>query len=313
MSKKSLLVFASSCQFQNILHPSSIIPTTQSSHPPRNGKSYGHRRKPRIQVPCRFYATAKDEQPHASMFDDIAWPEVSTPSAIPTPYEIFQLHKTAPYSKRRFYHLVKLYHPDRHGHYCNNPDVDLLSQDAKMKRYRLVVAANDILSDPSRRKAYDLHGAGWSGHPDVGGSASNADPAMKKKWSGFHDNGSPAGNATWEDWEEWYQRNSKGAQTPVYTSNAGFITLVAFVAVLSALSQGSRLDDHQQVFANRIELVHNDCSKNIQCRRNETMELSNMEQAILRFMRSREQGGMPARYSISDPDDFDREGLLPPD
>ncbi|KAL8656621.1 MAG: hypothetical protein Q9210_000159 [Variospora velana] len=160
-----------------------------------------------------------------------------------------------------------------------------------MKRYRLVVAANDILSDPSRRRAYDLFGAGWSTHPDNGGSACSSDHTTRQRWSGFHDNNSPAGNATWEDWEKWHQRNSRGAQAPVYTSNGGFVSLVAFVVALSAMSQASRVDEHQQYFADRIELVHNDCHENIQRRKDGTKELSSADLAILRFMRSREQGG----------------------
>ncbi|KAL8757865.1 MAG: hypothetical protein Q9184_004106 [Pyrenodesmia sp. 2 TL-2023] len=238
---------------------------------------------------------------------------MSTPSAVPTPYQIFQLGEKAPYSKRRFYELVKLYHPDRHGHCCNVPHVDGLSTDAKMQRYRLVVAANDILSDPSRRRAYDDSGAGWSNHPDVRRSSSTWDPSIRQRWSGFDDNDSPARNATWEDWEKWYERNSKPAQAPVYTSNEGFIALVAFVVAISALGQASRVDEHQQYFADRIELVHNDCHQNIQRRKDETKELSNSDLAILRFMRSREHGGIPAEYGVSHPEDFDQEGLLPPE
>ncbi|KAL8987615.1 MAG: hypothetical protein Q9177_003194 [Variospora cf. flavescens] len=225
--------------------------------------------------------------------------------------KIFQLQEKAPYSKRRFYELVKLYHPDRHAHSCHVPDVDCLSPDAKMKRYRLVVAANDILSDPSRRRAYDLFGAGWSTHPDNGGSAWSSDDTTRQRWSGFQDNNSPAGNATWEDWEKWHQRNSRGAQDPVYTSNGGFVSLVAFVVALSAMSQASRVDEHQQYFADRIELVHNDCHQNIQRRKDGTKELSNADLAILRFMRSREQGGIPAGCGVPHPDDCKQEGLLP--
>lgn len=174
-----------------------------------------------------------------------------------------------------------------------------------MKRYRLVVAANNILSDPSRRRAYDQYGAGWNCHPDIGGPASSSNQATRQRWSGFHDNESPAANATWEDWERWYQRHSKDAQAPVYTSNGGFLTLVAFVAVLSAFSQASRVDDHQQFFADRVEIVHNNCSNNIQKRKDDTRELSSTEHAILRFMKSRELGGVPARYDIPEPDNFD--------
>ncbi|KAL8774986.1 MAG: hypothetical protein Q9209_000465 [Squamulea sp. 1 TL-2023] len=159
-----------------------------------------------------------------------------------------------------------------------------------MKRYRLVVAANSILSDPSRRRAYDLWGAGWTTHADVGGASHTLDPNLKTRWSGFQDDGSPAGNATWEDWEKWYRRDTPDHQTPVYCSNGEFISFVAFVVFLGALWQASRVEGHQKRFNEQVELVHNDASKNLHQRRSETRELSN-DKAILRFVRAREQSG----------------------
>ena len=312
MSKKSIIALSSCCHFHSTCYRPSISTPSDKSCRSTSRNRKGHNSDNHRRMQRRRYATAQDQDTH-SAFSDLAWPKLPTPSAVPTPYQIFQLEKTAPYSKRRFYELVKLYHPDRHGHCCNIPHIDCLSPDAKMRRYRLVVAANDILSDPSRRTAYDQFGAGWSGHPDFGGTASNSGPAMRPRWSGFHDNNSPASNATWEDWERWHQRNSRGAQAPVYISNGGFITLVAFVAVFSAFSQASRVDEHQQFFADRVELVHNGCSTNIQQRKDETRELSGTEHHILRFMRSREQGGIPAKCGVPEPDDFNQEGLLPPE
>ncbi|KAL9603664.1 MAG: hypothetical protein Q9219_000983 [cf. Caloplaca sp. 3 TL-2023] len=302
MCKKPVLAFSSYCHLQVASYCSSaFIPTSQPLHPRSKDREIPYLQRKR-KARRRGYATSSPTSA------DLPWPELSKPSVIPTPYEIFQLEKTAPYSKRRFYELVKLYHPDRHAHSCNVPHIDTLPQDVKMKRYRLVVAANDILSDPTRRRAYDQVGAGWSSHPDVGGPAYNSDQAMKTKWSGFHQNDSPAANATWEDWERWYQRNSrdarKEAQSPVYTSNGGFITMVACVVVLGAFSQASRVDEHQRFFADRIELVHSDCSKNIQQRKDETRDFSGTEPNISKFMRSREQGGIPAKSGIPDSDEL---------
>ncbi|KAL8866470.1 MAG: hypothetical protein Q9174_006285, partial [Haloplaca sp. 1 TL-2023] len=231
----------------------------------------------------REYATVGDENRPRSDDDGLPWPESISASAPPTPYQIFQMEKTALYSKRRFYELVKLYHPDRHAHFCNLPQIDRLSPDTKMKRYRLVVAANDILSDPSRRKAYDQCEAGWSSHPDIDGPAHSRDFRTKSRWSGYHEYGSPARNATWEDWEKWYQRDTKPPQTPVYFSNGGFVFLVAFVAAASAVGQASRVDDHKTRFNERAELVHTECNKNLQQRRNETRELSDKDQTALRL------------------------------
>ncbi|KAL8945111.1 MAG: hypothetical protein Q9211_000384 [Gyalolechia sp. 1 TL-2023] len=301
MSKRSIIALSPYCHFQNVYHrPSVLAPTDQPfGSVPERGQYRRHQPKDGIQL--RGYATTRNHASSPSAFHGLPWPELPTPSSVPTPYEIFQLEKAAPYSKRRFYDLVKLYHPDRHGHSFNVAQIDCLSRTTKMKRYRLVVAANDILSDPSRRKAYDRYGAGWDGHRDIGRPAYNSGQATRQRWSGFHDNESPAANATWEDWERWYQRNSGGAQTPVYTSNGGFVTLVVFVVLLGAFSQASRVDEHQHYFASRMELVHNDCSKNIQQRKDGTRQLSSTEQAILRFMRSREQGDI---RDIPESDDF---------
>ncbi|CRK36032.1 hypothetical protein BN1708_006890 [Verticillium longisporum] len=53
----------------------------------------------------RSYATAHDS--HAAHH---RWPSHSNP----TPYDIFAIDKATPYTKARFYELVKLYHPDTH-------------------------------------------------------------------------------------------------------------------------------------------------------------------------------------------------------
>ena len=83
---------------------------------------------------------------------------------IPTPYQIFGQKKDSPYSKRKFYELVKLYHPDRHDYGSSG---NLPSYTTKLERYRLIVAANDILSNPVKRAAYDRYGSGWNGQPDA--------------------------------------------------------------------------------------------------------------------------------------------------
>ncbi|KAL8668109.1 MAG: hypothetical protein Q9202_000087 [Teloschistes flavicans] len=222
------------------------------------------------------------------------------------------MDRAAPYSKRRFYELVKLYHPDRHGYCCNLPHIDCLSHDVKMKRYRLVVAANDILSDPSRRRSYDQCQAGRSGHPDTGEVSYHWDSRKEARWSGFHDNESPANNATWEDWEKWSQRDPKAPQTPVYLSNGGFVFLVALVTAASAIGQASRVDEHKSRFDERAIIVHQECNKNLQQRQNETRELSDSNQAIIRLVKAREQSGLLMHPTVPDDSFLDERGLEPP-
>lgn len=81
------------------------------------------------------------------------WPSTQ----IPTPYEIIGMKRGQQYSKVKYYDLVKAYHPDRTmisspGH---------LSKEERARRYRLIVAAHEILSNPQKRAVYDLYGLGW--------------------------------------------------------------------------------------------------------------------------------------------------------
>ncbi|KAL8633646.1 hypothetical protein Q9189_000594 [Teloschistes chrysophthalmus] len=181
-----------------------------------------------------------------------------------------------------------------------------------MKRYRLVVAAHEILSDPSRRRAYDQCKAGWSGHPDTGGVAHHWKSGTESRWPGFHDNESPANNATWEDWEKWYHRDPKAPQTPVYLSNGGFVFLVAFITAASAIGQAARVDGHKNRFDERAEIIHKECNKNLHQRQKETRELSSSNQAILRLARAREQSGLWISPPAPDDSFLDDRELEPP-
>ncbi|KAH0066411.1 hypothetical protein KCU60_g21561, partial [Aureobasidium melanogenum] len=48
----------------------------------------------------------------ASPQNDMPWPKAPKGHTHPTPYQILSTTESEPYSKRRFYELVKLYHPD---------------------------------------------------------------------------------------------------------------------------------------------------------------------------------------------------------
>ncbi|KAM4056589.1 DnaJ domain-containing protein [Hirsutella rhossiliensis] len=141
-----------------------------------------------------------------------AWPR----SSHPTPYEIFDIHKAAPYTKRRFYQLVKLYHPDTHDSHTRGP---FLPSATRLERYRLVVAANDLLSDPEKRRLYDSHDRAWRHQPN-----------------------SPARNATWEDWERWYEARDGRRREPTYMSNGTFATLVVMMCMVGAMTQANRAE-----------------------------------------------------------------------
>ncbi|CAI6341380.1 unnamed protein product [Periconia digitata] len=82
-----------------------------------------------------------------------SWPELPNPS----PYEVLHLDRHAPYHRQNFTELAKRYHPDRAA--LNSNDTE--DRPLRLDRFRMVVDAHHILSDPRRREAYDEYGVGW--------------------------------------------------------------------------------------------------------------------------------------------------------
>ncbi|KAK8064264.1 hypothetical protein PG996_008916 [Apiospora saccharicola] len=174
------------------------------------------------------------------------------------PYEILEQPRGGPYNKRRFYELVMVYHPDRwiHGEYHGIP------KSTRIERYRLILAANAILSDPVKRRAYDEHGMGWT----LGGVRSHAatgrNPSQKQT-AARHS--SSTMNATWEDWETWRDRDyndthgyrhgwqtSGGQQQAVFLCNRRFALTLLLLAttgsclmLLAVWTRAKVMSDHQ--------------------------------------------------------------------
>lgn len=186
-----------------------------SSHAPSSAGAPSTRRRPRWIGDSRYYANVASNKEH-----DLYWPKTGRPGAVPTPYEIFNLGKHSPYSKRRFLELVMLYHPDRSRSISELRGISHLPQSVRLERYRLIIAANNILSDPVKRSAYDRYGAGWNGHPEAKSSRTynNGQSANAWGWQGPEEFRSASQNATWEDWERWYQRDKTTPQRPVFVS-----------------------------------------------------------------------------------------------
>ena len=259
--------------------------------------------------PSRAFATVRDEQCFA---EDIPWPKTRG-NRLPTPYQIFQQKKSDSYSKRRFYELVKLYHPDRHLHHRSSPDDEPLARTVMVERYRLVVAANDILSHPDKRKAYDDCGAGWDGRPERQKRWDQWNYDSDGHWSGFEDNNSsPFRNATWEDWEQWYQRNDKRerkSQQSVYLSNGGFLTLVAIVACLGGIGQATRIGDQKISYVKEMESINSECTQSVRRRMEQAQGYDNRDTRVSSFMKAREEAGAPA---TAIPEDAQSHVLPPP-
>ncbi|KAF2234734.1 hypothetical protein EV356DRAFT_431424, partial [Viridothelium virens] len=225
------------------------------------------------------------------------WPEVTSPRKTPTPYEIFGLQKTAPYSKHRFYELVKLYHPDHtHNSYdSNSPNPRLtISESTRLERYRLIVCAHNILSDPLKRRAYDRYGAGWDGEPELHRADFDRRPSRNSPFSN-----DPMHNATWEDWERWYAREAASTsdtttsppppQTPVYISNLSFLILIMMLAGLGGVGQATRAEGFSETFMEQRDRAHDQASKELRRVRREAKERPR-EERVERFLEDRDPG-----------------------
>lgn len=251
---------------------------------------------------CRPYAIAHDRggEPH---HDRIPWPESSAPNTIPSPYQIFGQKKGSLYSKRRYYELVKLYHPDRHSYHGS---ADGLSYATKLERYRLIVAANDLLSDPIKRSAYDRYGAGWNGQPDVRGPRDYSD--QWGRGGGWNSPHGPSQNATWEDWEKWYKRDAQGPQEPVYVSNGAFVCMILLFAAVGGIAHASKAGNYSMNYLEHQDALHDDISKDLDRRRRETATtFPSREERVNQFLRQRDQYGL-----VVSRDEKDKRLLPPP-
>lgn len=180
----------------------------------------------------------------------------------------------------RFYELVKLYHPDRRHHTQH----DGVPHSTKLERYRLVVAANEILSDPAKRRLYDVYGAGWGGNGDMQSKFRKVD----KAWRSAPGNASM--NATWEDWERWYGERDGKKQVPVFMSNGGFAVLVLFFALVGGWGQSTRAGKHSVALVEMQEQKHEIVSQGLQQRVAEASGKSRQDR-VESFLRQRQGWG----------------------
>jgi len=234
----------------------------------------------------RSYATITGDNADNASNDlpDVPWPEPPKGHTHPTPYQIFDLPRTAPYTKARFYQLVKIYHPDRStGATCTQ----------KLERYRLVVAAHTILSDPTKRRAYDRFGAGWAGKADfpmpTNAHSNGSNPGPFSSWRENIHSDPIWANATWEDWERWRaRRDGETPQSgPVYMSNNAFISMVLVLAAVGSSWNYNRADQAGESFLASRDLMHDRAAKELRRVRQETGQRAKDER-IEYFLRNRE-------------------------
>ncbi|KAK7529975.1 uncharacterized protein J3D65DRAFT_164800 [Phyllosticta citribraziliensis] len=244
LKKPTVLLCSYNCL--NSLSVNPQISSTSSTH---------NRRRPRPHPTwARAYADiAADHGAFAKGHDAFPWPKTFGTAREPTPYEILSLRKGAPYSKRRFFELVKIYHPDRPTPLHVDPEA--CPEATRLERYRLVVAAHDILSDPVKRSAYDRFGAGWGAMRSI-----TVPDYDRPQWKPGQD---PTANATWEDWERWYSRDEKSEQHPLFVSNGAFVAFIVMFAALGGIAQVTRAGNFGHTLVERREMVHSQTSKDL--------------------------------------------------
>ncbi|TDZ53223.1 J domain-containing protein 1 [Colletotrichum trifolii] len=157
--------------------------------------------------------------PARHLHDTAPWPRGPHPS----PHEILGAEPDKPYSKRNFHQLVKLYHPDLHG--VNETSMAGISRASRLERYRLVVEAHEILSDPQKRLLYEKYGLGWtlSRH----GARSTPRPSYAAR--GYR--------------QHYHQPSAEAAperQMPIFASNATIVIILIAMAMAGAIVQLER-------------------------------------------------------------------------
>jgi len=126
-----------------------------------------------------------------------------------------------------------MYHPDLKPH----PACAHLPPAERLDRYHKIIAAHALLSDPEKRRLYDLYGLGW-------GVAENPVSPFRGRMDRDPNGAATAArNATWEDWEQWREERAreKGEampkQAPVYMSNGSFVALLFVFTMGAAAAQ----------------------------------------------------------------------------
>lgn len=182
-----------------------------------------------------------------------------------------------------------MYHPDRTSAAANLS----IPYAVRLERYRLVVAANEILSNDAKRRAYDLYGTGWNGKCAMEGLSREA----YKSWRDQPGNASR--NATWEDWERWrHERNgSKPPQSPVFMSNELFVFVLCLFVVMGSVAQGRRASTTTLTVVDLRDQKHAAISDSIRRQHEAKAPLSRRER-VDSFVRQREGWNMVASGDI---------------
>lgn len=187
-------------------------------------------------------AAAAVSKPAAS---HLPWPA----HPFPTPYEIFHLDQAASAAqvKRRYYELVKIYHPDR----LSSPTA------TENERFHKIVAANDLLCDKSKRSAFDTYGIGWQWAGTDRHTRVYAGQMSGSRFNQYNRH-RRADHAETEAWDNFYTGNKTraDARETTYTSNTNFVGFLVFLIAVGAVVQAARLGKASADINERADKQH---------------------------------------------------------
>lgn len=254
------------------------------------------RHDPRLPPQARTYADVKPDKSY-DFRDNMNWPCRKNTSFMPSPYEIFDLEKNAVYTKHKFYELVKIYHPDRNG----NGSAGDLTHIERLERYRLVVQAHEILSDPVKRRAFDASGIGWGTTRAATRHSRGFTNAEGKRYGyGPDDDSSIFQNATWEDWERWYQRHNRPPKQEymgIYMHPNAFASFVILLAVISGVLQATRAGQYAGSIEERAQALTEETGRFLTTRADQLQENQlDSNGRVKHFMERRD----PSKYGLKD-------------
>ncbi|KAF3483794.1 uncharacterized protein GIQ15_03118 [Arthroderma uncinatum] len=236
--------------------------------------------------------------------EDLSWP--SSPSF--TPYDLFRLERNAPYSKKRYYQLVKIYHPD--GHCNGHPHCKDLPESVRLQRYRLLVAAHELLSNPTKRSEYDRFGRGWFQRAELFGTHG---PAARSAMDAYYSRRRQVDptifrNASWEDWEQYHGRSGGKQQTQSSgASHETFASLFVLLAIFGGVAQAVSIGKYSGFVEDRVKQVNAQCGRFLEGRRHQTVsQMDSVDERVQSFLRRRD----PSGYGLNEEEEETYRKLL---
>ncbi|KAI1251132.1 hypothetical protein MGN70_008193 [Eutypa lata] len=237
----------------------------------------------KARLTVRGYATVHEKRSRRTNsqspdFRLIQWPRCSEC----TPYNILEQARTEPYNKRRFHELVRVYHPDRWQHATYHG----VSKATRVERYRLLVLANAILSDPLKRKAYDEYGVGWDGggHHGSPERRTNGDDDLAQGWS--QQPGQEGVDATWDGWEQWGRQGQDQNQGLIILRNESLGLVLALFLTLGGCCLYAQAYYRVKEITQQCDKVHTTISEDLWRIKNQA-ESSSRENRVKAFVNHR--------------------------